>query len=133
MSDSVKLLDAAAGYQPVANLLAAGDPDGVDVTMTSGTGNVRIGSVDGDVLVRSGSGDVSVGDAGAGTVELMTGSGEIRIGIRKGTLAELDVSSGAGTVTSELDVSDTAPDSGVALRVRARTGSGNAVVAGAES
>jgi DUF4097 and DUF4098 domain-containing protein YvlB len=97
-------------------------------TLATGTGDVWLGAVAGDVMVRSGSGDLSVADAASGSLELITGSGEVRIGVRSGTAAEIELSSSAGKVTSELDVADSAPEGGVALKVRARTGSGNAVV-----
>ena len=97
-------------------------------TLATGTGDVWLGAVSGEVMARTGSGDLSVADAGSGTLDLITGSGEVRIGIRGGTAAEVDLTSSAGRVSSELDVADTAPEGGVKLKVRARTGTGNAVV-----
>jgi hypothetical protein len=97
-------------------------------TLATGTGDVWLGAVSGEVMARTGSGDLSVADAGAGTLDLITGSGEVRVGIRGGTAAEVDLTSSAGRVSSELDVADAAPEGGVTLKVRARTGSGNAVV-----
>jgi hypothetical protein len=97
-------------------------------TLATGTGDVWLGAVSGEVMARTGSGDLSVADAGSGTLDLITGSGEVRIGIRGGTAAELDLTSSAGRVSSELDVADAAPEGGVKLKVRARTGTGNAVV-----
>jgi len=100
-------------------------------TLATGTGDIWLGAVSGEVLARSGSGDVTVADAASGTLELITGSGEIRIGIRSGTAAEVDLTSNGGKVSSELDVADTEPEGGSVLKVRARTGSGNAVVTAA--
>lgn len=97
-------------------------------TLATGTGDVWLGAVSGEVMARTGSGDLSVADAGSGSLDLITGSGEVRIGIRGGTAAEVDLTSSAGRVSSELDVADTAPEGGVTLKVRARTGTGNAVV-----
>ncbi|MEV6871966.1 DUF4097 family beta strand repeat-containing protein [Amycolatopsis sp. NPDC051128] len=97
-------------------------------TLATGTGDVWLGAVSGEVMARTGSGDLSVADAASGTLDLITGSGEVRVGIRGGTSAEVDLTSSGGRVSSELDVSDTAPEGGVKLKVRARTGSGNAVV-----
>ncbi|WP_370948236.1 DUF4097 domain-containing protein [Amycolatopsis sp. cg5] len=97
-------------------------------TLATGTGDVWLGAVAGDVMARSGSGDLSVAEAASGSLELITGSGEVRVGIRGGVAAEIDLSSGAGQVSSEIDVADSAPAGSVALKVRARTGSGNAVV-----
>ncbi|MEV7094345.1 DUF4097 family beta strand repeat-containing protein [Amycolatopsis sp. NPDC051045] len=102
-------------------------------TLATGTGDVWLGAVSGEVMARTGSGDLSVADAGSGTLDLITGSGEVRIGIRGGTAAEVDLTSSAGRVSSELDVADTAPEGGVKLKVRARTGTGNAVVTRAAS
>ncbi|UOX89923.1 DUF4097 domain-containing protein [Amycolatopsis sp. FBCC-B4732] len=97
-------------------------------TLATGTGNVWLGAVSGEVMARTGSGDLSVADAASGSLDLITGSGEVRIGIRGGTAAEIDLTSSGGRVSSELDVLAAAPEGDVKLRVRARTGSGNAVV-----
>ncbi|MBB3665077.1 hypothetical protein FB384_004028 [Prauserella sediminis] len=117
-------LRASRGDVAVAALPATG-------SVTTAGGAVRLGEVTGDVLVRTSSGDVTVADAGAGTVEATTGSGTIRIGVRSGVAAEIDLSSGSGRVRSELDVADMAPDREVPLAVRARTGAGDVVVTGA--
>ncbi|MFJ7215483.1 DUF4097 family beta strand repeat-containing protein [Amycolatopsis sp. NPDC098790] len=97
-------------------------------TLATGTGDVWLGAVSGEVMARTGSGDLSVADAASGSLDLITGSGEVRIGIRGGTAAEVELTSSGGRVSSELDVAESAPDGGVQLKVRARTGSGNAVV-----
>ncbi|MEV4599677.1 DUF4097 family beta strand repeat-containing protein [Amycolatopsis sp. NPDC049253] len=97
-------------------------------TLATGTGNVWLGSVAGEVMARTGSGDLSVAEAASGSVDLITGSGEVRVGIRRGVAAEVELASSAGRVHSELDVSDVPPEAGTTLRVRARTGTGNAVV-----
>ncbi|MEU3621955.1 hypothetical protein BS329_01235 [Amycolatopsis coloradensis] len=99
-------------------------------TVATGTGNVWLGEVAGEVLARTGSGDLSVADAASGSLELTTGSGEVRVGIRGGVAAEIDLSSTTGSVSSELDVAESAP-SEVSLKVRARTGTGDAVVTSA--
>ncbi|WP_410654391.1 DUF4097 family beta strand repeat-containing protein [Amycolatopsis sp. lyj-112] len=105
---------------------------GGSATVATGTGDVWLGAVEGDVLARTGSGDLSVADAASGSLELTTGSGEVRVGIRGGVRAEVDLTSTTGAVSSELDVSESAPSEGdVVLKVRARTGTGNAVVTSA--
>jgi Putative adhesin len=102
-------------------------------SLHSGSGDIWIGSVHGDVVtVRTGSGDLTVADAGRGLLQLATGSGELRVGIRSGVLAEVDMVSGSGRARSDLPVSQEPPtDDEAALRVRARTGSGDAVVGAA--
>lgn len=100
-------------------------------TVRTGSGDVRLGAVKHDMSARTGSGDLTVVDACAGGLELTTGSGQLRIGIHQGVLAELDVSSGSGQARSDLPVSDPPAEGNVALRVRARTGSGDALVTAA--
>ncbi|MDQ4105471.1 MAG: DUF4097 domain-containing protein [Actinomycetota bacterium] len=102
-------------------------------TVQTGSGDVRLGAVKHDVSARTGSGDVTVVDACAGGLELTTGSGQLRVGIHPGVLAELDVSSGSGRARSDLPVSGPPAEGDVALRVRARTGSGDALVTAAPS
>lgn len=100
-------------------------------TVVTGTGSVRVQTLDGTLTARTGSGDVTVADAGSGEVNLKAGSGSVQIGVRSQTLAEVELSSGTGDVSSELEVAEAAPEDPVALHVRARTGTGNAAVTAA--
>lgn len=97
-------------------------------TVITGGGDVWLGAVTSDVLVRTGSGNLTIATASAGQLELHTGSGAIRIGVRPGSRAEIDLSSGSGEARSDLDLSTTPPQSAPALRIRGRTGSGSALV-----
>ncbi|HEX7305097.1 DUF4097 family beta strand repeat-containing protein [Lentzea sp.] len=101
-------------------------------TLVTGTGDVWLGAVQGNVQVRTGSGDLTVADAASGEIQLGTGSGHIRVGVRQGTLARIDLVSTSGTARSDFDVSaellGDAP-----LTVTGRTGSGNALVTAAAS
>jgi Putative adhesin len=99
----------------------------------TGSGDIRLGAVKHDLNARSGSGDLTVADAWAGGLELTTGSGQLRVGIHHGVHAELDVSSGSGRAHSDLPVGGPPTDGDVGLRVRARTGSGDALVTSAPS
>ncbi|WP_018684371.1 DUF4097 family beta strand repeat-containing protein [Actinokineospora enzanensis] len=100
---------------------------GSSMVLTGG-GDVWLGAVTGSVNVRSGTGNITVADAASGDVQLKTGSGALRIGIRPGSPAEIDVSSGSADVRSELPLRGTAPEQAPPLRVRARTGLGSALV-----
>ncbi len=101
--------------------------------MQTGSGDVRLGAVTHDMSARTGSGDLTVVDASAGGLELTTGSGQLRVGIHPGVRAELDVSSGSGHARSDLPVGGPPAEGDVSLRVRARTGSGDALVTAAPS
>ncbi len=51
-------------------------------------------------------GTLRVGDVARGSVQLETATGAIEVGIRQGTAAWLDVSSGSGQVRNTLTTSD---------------------------
>ncbi|HEX3590865.1 MAG TPA: DUF4097 family beta strand repeat-containing protein [Pseudonocardiaceae bacterium] len=104
---------------------------GGSTTLMTGSGDVWLGAVQSDVRVRTGSGDLTVADAACGQIELVTGSGDIRIGVRSGTAAVVDLISASGQARSDLDMSDRPPTQAPRLKLRGRTGSGNAVVTSA--
>ncbi|MEU3954345.1 DUF4097 domain-containing protein [Streptomyces achromogenes] len=103
-------------------------------TVDVATGALRVSNANGDIEVRraedsvtatTAHGTVRVGDVARGSVQLETSYGAIDLGIREGTAAWLDVSSGAGQVRNTLTASgapDTAEDT---VQVRARTRYGN--------
>lgn len=97
-------------------------------TVASGSGDVWLGAVRADVLVRSGSGDVTVSDAASGRVELISGSGEVQAAIRRGSLAEVDLTSSTGSVRSDLDVTEQEPEQQALLRIFGRSGTGDVVI-----
>jgi hypothetical protein len=99
-----------------------------DASVITGSGNARVGTVEADLLVRTGSGDLTVEEAAKGRIELSTGSGDIRVGVRSGRLAAVDLSS-AGRARSELDVSETAPEETSELTISGRSGSGDVLLA----
>lgn len=138
----VKTGSGSVRLGPMADGLAARTGSGdLEVTsldgsgsLASGSGNIWVGTVCGNqVTVKTGSGDLTVAEAAEGHLQLITGSGDLRVGIRSGVLAEVDVVSGSGRARSDLPMSNRPPDADAeaVLRVRARTGSGDAVVSAA--
>ncbi len=117
----------------VVDVVALDGPAGAEgaSTVQTGAGNVRFGAVGRDLTAHTGRGDLVVVDASAGRLELTSGSGQLRIGIHGGVHAELDVSSGSGRARSELPVTGPPAEASVGLRVKARTGSGDALVTAA--
>lgn len=97
-------------------------------TLLTGSGDVWLGTVQSDTTVRSGTGDVTVADAASGRIELQTGSGEVRVGIRSGVTAQIDLFSATGRARSELEVKDEPPAEEPTLWVRARSAAGDVVV-----
>jgi Putative adhesin len=106
---------------------------GGNTVLYTGTGDVWLGAVQNDVQVRTGSGDVTVADAASGRIQVGTGSGDLRVGVRPGVAARVDLVSSSGSARSELEISDTPPESDAPLSVTGRTGSGNALVTTATS
>jgi DUF4097 and DUF4098 domain-containing protein YvlB len=90
------------------------------------SGSITIGRAGADVVAKTVSGSVRVGEAHTGTIDLHATSGGIGVGVRRGTLVWLDVSSVAGRVTSDLEGGDATPDDGEEpLTVRASSVSGS--------
>jgi len=105
------------------------DHAGGDVEVHSASGRIRVGVADASVNAKTASGDITVEDARAGVVSLNAASGDLHVGVRAGVTAHLDVSSVSGRIRSDLPIEDAAPESGSPLDVRARTMSGNIVIA----
>ena len=89
-----------------------------------GTGRLEVGSVRGAVRSRAGSGDAMLGVV-YGDVDLASGSGTMQIGLPSGLAAKLDVTTGSGTVNTDLPIEDGPRRESPVITVRARTGSGN--------
>jgi DUF4097 and DUF4098 domain-containing protein YvlB len=105
------------------------DRAGGDAEVHSASGDVRVGVAEGSVNAKTASGDVTVEDARSGMVSLNAASGDLHVGVRAGVTAHLDVSSVSGRIRSDLPIDDAAPESGASLDVRARTVSGNILIA----
>ena len=102
-----------------------------DVEVHAASGDVRIGVAEASVRVKTASGKVTIGEAQRGTVELNAASGDLRVGVRSGVVAHLDLTTISGRVRSELPVEDSQPADGAPLEIRARTVSGDLLVAAA--
>lgn len=89
-----------------------------------GSGCLEVGSVHGAVRTRAGSGDALIG-AVYGDVDLASGSGTMQIGLPAGFAAKLDVTTGSGTVNTDLPIEEGPRRESPVITVRARTGSGN--------
>ncbi|MFD3494371.1 DUF4097 domain-containing protein [Streptomyces sp. NPDC058690] len=111
-------------------------------TVGSATGELRVSGANGDIEIRSAEdsvtattahGTLRVGDVARGTVQLETSYGAIEVGVREGTAAWLDVSSGSGQVRNTLTASEAPEKTEDAVKVRARTRHGNIDVRRAKS
>jgi hypothetical protein len=103
-------------------------------TVGAATGELRVSGANGDIEIRraedsvtatTAHGTLRVGEVVRGTAQLETSYGAIEVGVREGTAAWLDVSSGAGQVRNALTESETPEVSEETVKIRARTRYGN--------
>jgi hypothetical protein len=104
-----------------------------DVEVHAASGDVRVGVAEASVRVKTASGRVSIEEARQGTVDVHAASGDLRVGVRAGVVARLDLNTVSGRVRSELPVEDSRPAEGAPLEIRARTVSGDLLVAAASA
>lgn len=98
-------------------------------TASTASGAIDVGWAGHDVTAKSASGDITVRDAVRGALALHATSGDVAIGVRKGTLVWLDLSTVSGRTTSDLTPDDPDASGGEKpLAVRVRTVSGNITV-----
>ncbi|QKW07472.1 DUF4097 family beta strand repeat protein [Streptomyces sp. NA04227] len=96
-----------------------------DLRVSGANGDIDIARAEGSVNATTAHGTVRVAEVARGTVQLETSYGAIEIGIREGTAAWLDVSSGAGQVRNALPSSESPEKTEDTVEVRARTRFGN--------
>ncbi|MEU3183923.1 DUF4097 family beta strand repeat-containing protein [Streptomyces sp. NPDC006923] len=103
-------------------------------TVGAATGELRVRGANGDIDIRraedsvtatTAHGTLRVDEVVRGTVQLETSYGAIEVGVREGTAAWLDVSSGSGQVRNTLTASETPEKTEDTVAVRARTRHGN--------
>ncbi|AEW98308.1 DUF4097 family beta strand repeat-containing protein [Streptantibioticus cattleyicolor] len=103
-------------------------------TVEAATDELRVSGANGDIEIRRAAASVTattahgtlrVGEVARGTVQLETSYGAIEVGVREGTAAWLDVSSGAGQVRNTLTSSGSPEETEETVTIRARTRYGN--------
>jgi DUF4097 and DUF4098 domain-containing protein YvlB len=96
-----------------------------DLRMHTANGDLTVGRADAGVTASTATGAIRASDIRRGTMSLKTGFGEIEIGIREGTAARLDVSTGFGRVHNDLTAADSPGAAEDIAEVRARTSYGD--------
>jgi DUF4097 and DUF4098 domain-containing protein YvlB len=96
-----------------------------DLRVSGAHGDIDVARAEGSVAAKTAHGTLRVAEVARGTVELETGHGAIEVGIREGTAAWLDVSSGSGQVRNALTASETPEKIEDSIAVHARTRLGN--------
>ncbi|MET7615539.1 DUF4097 family beta strand repeat-containing protein [Streptomyces sp. NPDC005408] len=96
-----------------------------DLRVSGANGDIDIARAESSVAATTAHGTLRVAEVACGTVQLETSYGAIEVGIREGTAAWLDVSSGSGQVRNTLTASETPEKTEDTVEVRARTRNGN--------
>ncbi|WP_431042195.1 DUF4097 family beta strand repeat-containing protein [Streptomyces sp. P1-3] len=93
-------------------------------------GDITVGRAHSDVTVHSTHGSIRVGEVTRGLVDLKAAAGDLEVGVGKGSLAWLDVStrSKTGSVHNSLGAAETSVPSEATVQVQAVTGSGDVVI-----
>jgi DUF4097 and DUF4098 domain-containing protein YvlB len=81
------------------------------VAVTTGSGDIELGGAD-SCKLRSASGDLRVGGIRQGLGDLKTASGDIDIAVVSGAMVAVDAESTAGDLSSEIELTDSEPDTG---------------------
>lgn len=89
-----------------------------------GSGSLTAAAIRGDLRARSGAGSTAV-EAAYGNVDLATGSGTLTIGVPDGLSVRLDITTGSGSLHSDLPVEQGPREGARSVTLRARTGSGD--------
>ncbi|NBE56620.1 DUF4097 family beta strand repeat-containing protein [Streptomyces boluensis] len=96
-----------------------------DLRVNGANGDIDIARAEASVTATTAYGALRVAEVARGSVQLETSYGAIDIGIREGTAAWLDISSGMGQVRNALPGTDSPEKSEDTAEVRARTRYGN--------
>ncbi|MGW4033061.1 DUF4097 family beta strand repeat-containing protein [Streptomyces sp. NPDC004838] len=149
-SITVERVEGTAEISTSSGSLRVGVVDGLAVlknshgttTLGAATGDVRVRGAHGDIDIARAEGSVAattahgtlrVADVARGTVQLETSYGSIEVGVREGTAAWIDASSGSGQVRNTLTASEAPDKTEDTVEVRARTRNGNIDVLRARS
>jgi DUF4097 and DUF4098 domain-containing protein YvlB len=96
-----------------------------ELRVSGANGDIDIQRAESSVTATTAHGTLRVGDVARGTVQLETSYGAIDVGVREGTAAWLDVSSGNGQVRNALAASESPDKTEETVEVKARTRYGN--------
>ncbi|MCC2278027.1 DUF4097 family beta strand repeat-containing protein [Streptomyces sp. ET3-23] len=96
-----------------------------ELRVSGANGDIDIACAEGSVTATTAHGTLRVAEAARGTVQLETSYGAIEVGIREGTAAWLDATSGHGQVRNTLTASQAPTETEDTVQVRARTRYGN--------
>jgi DUF4097 and DUF4098 domain-containing protein YvlB len=99
-----------------------------DVKVRSANGDIEIERADAGVDAKTSNGDVRLGQVARGSVVVETGMGGLDIGIAAGTAAWLEAKTGFGHVRNQMDTATGPEEAAETVQVHARTSFGDITV-----
>ncbi|OBG22111.1 DUF4097 family beta strand repeat-containing protein [Mycobacterium sp. 852002-51057_SCH5723018] len=107
--------------------VSVGELDG-DLKFKAAGGSLTVRRLSGHLKAHTASGSVEVAAAVRGGVSAHTSSGEVTVGVAEGTAARLDIVTGSGAVSNDLQASDGPHQGDETLVLQVRSGSGDVSV-----
>jgi len=101
-----------------------GEVDGI-LAFKAASGDLSVARLSGELRAQTASGSVTVAIAVRGGISASTASGEVGVGVVDGTAARLDLITGSGAVTNQLESADGPAEGDDTLLIHVRTGSGD--------
>ncbi|WP_082975337.1 DUF4097 family beta strand repeat-containing protein [Mycobacterium sp. 1245805.9] len=123
-SIAVHVVAGGASIATASGDATVGDLDG-DLKFKAASGSLTIDRLSGYVKSRTASGSVDVATAVRGGVSAHASSGDVTVGIAEGTAVRLDIVTGSGVVSSDLEPSDGPQQGDEKFALTVRSGSGD--------
>ena len=123
-SFTVHTVEGSASVATASGGVTIGDLHG-DLKFNGVDGSLSVDRLSGDVKSRTVSGSVDVVAAVRGGVSAHTSSGEVAVGVAEGTAARLDIVTGSGVVSNDLQPSDGPQQGDETFVLNVRSGSGD--------
>ncbi len=99
-----------------------------DLQVNAGLGNITVERARSSVTAKTAHGNIRIGDASRGTLQLETSTGELEVGIHSGTAAYLDVSTRSGTLQNLMDTAGQPAKDEETVHVYARSSYGDIII-----
>jgi DUF4097 and DUF4098 domain-containing protein YvlB len=126
-SFTVYTVHGSAWIATASGEVNVGQLDG-DLKFKAASGSLTLGRLSGHLKAHTASGSVDVDSAVRGGVSAHTSSGEVTVGIAEGTAARLDIVTGSGVVSNDLQPSEGPHQGDETVVIQVRSGSGDVSV-----
>ena len=123
-SVTVKGVSGNASVTTASGGATIGELDGI-LAFKAASGDLGVARLSGALRAQTASGSVTVATAVRGGIQVSTASGEVGVGVVEGTAARLDLATGSGAVTNQLESADGPAEGDDTLLIQVRTGSGD--------